>query len=192
MTTQAKLTDTKTTILKAAAGRPDGSIEPLPANLRGGARTAVINGLLARGLIAESDGGHQLNDACYAAVGKRRPAPKGVHKMDAPDALTRSEPIPCTIRSGTKLATIIDAMRNPDGATIAQMMANTGWQAQRSGHDLRHGQEAPRLRGDHREGGGRAAGLSHRLTANHPRVCAHRRPLSSAKSHGGRFAIFRP
>ena len=129
MTAHTKLTDIQTAILKAAAGRPDGSIEPLPANLRGGARTAVINGLLARGLIAESDGGHQLNDAGYAAVGKRRPAPKGVHKMDAPDALTRSEPIPCTIRSGTKLATIIDAMRNPDGATIAQMMANTGWQA---------------------------------------------------------------
>lgn len=49
--------------------------------------------------------------------------------MDAPDALTRSEPIPRTIRSGTKLATIIDAMRHPGGATIAQMMAGTGWQA---------------------------------------------------------------
>ena len=58
--------------------------------------------------------------------------------MDAPDALTKRDPIdviqklesmPPTIRSGTKLAAIIDAMRNPDGATIAQMMADTGWQA---------------------------------------------------------------
>jgi len=38
MTAQAKLTDTQTTILKAAAGRPDGNIDPLPATLRGGAR----------------------------------------------------------------------------------------------------------------------------------------------------------
>lgn len=125
----AKLTTTQAAILKAAAARPDGSIEPLPTNLRGGARTAVIDGLLARGLIAESEGCHLLTDAGYAAVGKRHPIQKGVQKTDAPDALTRSEPIPRTIRSGTKLATIIDAMRNPDGATIAQMMADTGWQA---------------------------------------------------------------
>ena len=134
----AKLTTTQAAILKAAAARPDGNIEPLPTNLRGGARTAVIDGLLARGLIAESEGSHLLTDAGYAAVGKQRPVPKGVQKMDAPDALTKRDPIdviqklesmPPTIRSGTKLAAIIDAMRNPDGATIAQMMADTGWQA---------------------------------------------------------------
>ena len=134
----AKLTTTQTANLKAAAARPDGSIEPLQPSLRGGARTKVIDGLLARGLIAESEGCHLLTDAGYAAVGKQRPVPKGVQKMDAPDALTKRDPIdviqklesmPPTIRSGTKLAAIIDAMRNPDGATIAQMMADTGWQA---------------------------------------------------------------
>ena len=138
MTTQAKLTDTQTAILKAAAGRPDGSIEPLPANLRGGARTKVIEGLLARGLVAESEGNHLLTDAGYVAVGKRRPVPKGVQKMDAPDALTnceathalqKLEATATAIRPGTKLAAIIDAMRHPSGATIAQMMASSGWQA---------------------------------------------------------------
>ena len=48
-----KLTATQTTILKSAATRPDGNIEPLPTNLRGGAKTAVIDGLLARDLIAK-------------------------------------------------------------------------------------------------------------------------------------------
>ena len=129
MTAQTKLTDTQTAVLNAAADRPDGNIEPLPSTLRGGARAKVIDGLLARGLVAESEGSHLLTDAGYAAVGKRRPAPKGVQKMDSPDALTRSEPIPYTLRPGTKLAAIIDAMRNPGGATIAQMMASTGWQA---------------------------------------------------------------
>jgi hypothetical protein len=135
MTAQAKLTDTQTAILKAAAGRPDGNIEPLPTNLRGGARTAVIDGLLARGLVADADGHHLLTDAGYAAVGKRRPAPKNVQKMDAPDALTKSEithalqKLEVTIRPDTKLAAIIEAMRHPGGATIAQMMAGTGWQA---------------------------------------------------------------
>ncbi len=129
MTAQSKLTDTQTAILKAAAGRSDGNIEPLPPNLRGGARAKVIGGLLDRGLIAESEGSHLLTDAGYAAVGKRRPIPKDVRKMDAPDALTRSEPIPRTLRPGTKLASVIDAMRHPGGATIAQMMTDTGWQA---------------------------------------------------------------
>lgn len=129
MTAQAKLTDTQAAILKAAAGRANGNIEPLPPNLRGGARAKVIEGLLARGLVTKSEGRHLLTDAGYAAVGKRRPVVKGVHKMDAPDALTQREPIPRTIRPGTKLAAIIDAMRHPGGATIAQMMAGTGWQA---------------------------------------------------------------
>ena len=128
MTVQAKLTDTQTAVLKAAASRPDRNIEPLPSTLRGGARTKVIEGLLVRGLITESEGGHRLTDTGYAAVGKRRPVVKGVQKMDAPNALTTSEPIPHTLRPGTKLAAIIDAMRHPGGATIAQLMARTGWQ----------------------------------------------------------------
>ena len=138
MTAKAKLTDTQTAILKAAAGRPDGNLEPLPPTLRGGARAKVIEGLLARGLIAESEGSYLLTVAGYAAVGKRRRAPKGVQKIDVPDALTKREATHAlqkleatshAIRSGTKLAEIIDAMRHPGGATIAQMMAGTGWQA---------------------------------------------------------------
>jgi hypothetical protein len=129
MTAQAKLTDTQTAILKTAASRADGNIEPLPATLRGSARARVIKGLLARGLITGTEGRHLLTDAGYAAVGKRRPIPKGIQKLDAPDALTKREATPATIRPGTKLAAIIDAMRQPCGATIAQIMAGTGWQA---------------------------------------------------------------
>ena len=126
-----KLTATQTTILKSAADRTDGNIEPLPATLRGGVRAKVIDGLLARKLITESEGKHLLTDTGYAADGKRRPIPNGVQKMDAPDALTKREPInalqklettPPTIRPGTKLAAIIDAMRHPGGATIAQIV----------------------------------------------------------------------
>lgn len=60
MTTQAKLTDTQIDIIKAAAGRPDGNIEPLSPTLRGGARTKVIKGLLARGLIVDAVGRRQI------------------------------------------------------------------------------------------------------------------------------------
>ncbi|GIK45061.1 MAG: hypothetical protein BroJett012_09640 [Betaproteobacteria bacterium] len=138
MTAKTKLTDTQAAILKAAAGRADGNIEPMPPTLRGGARTKVIEGLLARGFVIDSNGHRLLTDAGFAAVGRRRPVPKGAQKLDATDALTKREPIdalqkletiPPTIRPGTKLAAIIDALRNPGGATIAQMMTGTGWQA---------------------------------------------------------------
>lgn len=129
MTAQALLTDTQIAVLKAAVGRPNGNIEPLPPTLRGRARTKVIDGLLARGLVAESEGSHRLTDAGYAAVGKRSPAPKDVQKMDSPDALQKLGATSRTIRPDTKLAAIIEAMRHPGGATIAQIMAVTGWQA---------------------------------------------------------------
>lgn len=138
MTAQAKLTETQTAVLKAAAGRADGNIEPLPPSLRGGARAKVIDGLLARALVADADGHYLLTDSGYAAVGKRRPVPKGIQKLDAPDALAKPEAThalqkleatPPIIRPGTKLAAILDVMRNPGGATITQMMASTGWQA---------------------------------------------------------------
>ncbi len=138
MSTDTKPTTTQMAILVSAARRPNGEIEPLPDNLRGGARAKVIEGLLARGLAADADSYILLTDAGYAAVGKRRPIPKGVQKTDAPDAVAKRdttdalqnlEATPRAIRPGTKLAAIIDAMRHPDGATLAQMMASTDWQA---------------------------------------------------------------
>jgi len=49
-----KLTDTQLIVLSAAAARDDGSIHPLPDNLKGGAITKVIHALLKAGLIAEA------------------------------------------------------------------------------------------------------------------------------------------
>jgi len=49
-----KLTDTQLVVLSAAAARDDGSIHPLPENLRGGAVTKVVHALLKAGLIAEA------------------------------------------------------------------------------------------------------------------------------------------
>lgn len=151
----AKLTDTKTAILEAAAERLDGNIEPLPPTLRGGARAKVIASLLIRKLITRfQDADHveyYLNDAGYAAVGRKREAPPplipdadleaavttaeatwkadGVTNRDTADGVQNLDSTPHAIRPGTKLADIIDAMKRPGGATIAQMMAGTGWLA---------------------------------------------------------------
>lgn len=127
--TDIKITDTQAAVLTAAADRPDGNIEPLPFNLRGGARTKVIQGLLARGLIINTDGQHRLTDIGYASTGKHRRMPQGTQNVRTPDFLQKLEVTSRAIRPGTKLAAIIDAMHNPSGATIAQMMVSTGWQA---------------------------------------------------------------
>lgn len=83
MTTHLKLTATHTTVLEAAADRIDGNIEPLPSKLRGGARTAVIDGLLAKGLVTKEGDNYLLTDVGYSAVGRKRPAPKDVHNLDS-------------------------------------------------------------------------------------------------------------
>ncbi len=155
MTTKTKLTDTQIAILKAAARRPDGNIEPLPPTLRGGARAKVIEGLLARELITKfhypDHVEYYATDPGFAAVGRKRKLPgpvapdpeieaavtaaeakwqaDAVTKRDATDGVQNLDPIPRPIRPGTKLAEIVDAMKRPGGATIAQMMAGTGWQA---------------------------------------------------------------
>ena len=58
----------------AATQRTDGNIEPLPATLRGGARTKVIEGLLTRGYVKRRGKLYHLTDAGYAAVGAQSSA----------------------------------------------------------------------------------------------------------------------
>ncbi len=139
----AKLTATQTTILKAAAARPDGNIEPLPSNLRGGAKTAVIEGLLARDLITKFQHpdhvAYYLTDAAYAAVGRKRkvPAPvapdpeieAAVSAAEAHWAQEKQTAAKPRIRENSKQATVIQMLQRPDGTTVEQVMDATGWLA---------------------------------------------------------------
>ncbi len=139
----AKLTATQTTILKTAAARPDGNIEPLPSNLRGGAKTAVIDGLLARALITKFQHPdhveYYLTDAAYAAVGRKRkvPAPvtpdpvieAAVLAAEAKWAQDKREVAKPRTRENSKQAAVVQMLQRPDGTTIRQVMETTGWQA---------------------------------------------------------------
>jgi hypothetical protein len=143
MTTQAILTATQTTILKAASTRPGGNIEALPPALRGGARARVIGCLMARGLVAASEGSHMLTDAGYAAVGKRRTIPKGVQNMDIPgatvkpdtnSALQKLEAIPRTVRPGWPISPSWPGLRGSKKCVFRRRSRWRGWHpALRSG-----------------------------------------------------------
>ena len=138
-----KLTATQTTVIKAAAARPDGKIEPLPSNLRGGAKTAVIDGLLTRDLIIKIQHPdhveYHLTDSAYAAVGRKRkePAPvtpdpeieTAVSAAEAKWAQDKREVAKPRTRENSKQAAVVQMLQRPDGTTIRQVMETTGWQA---------------------------------------------------------------
>ena len=152
-----QLSDTQALILSAAAQRPERIALPLPDSLRGGAAAKVVGTMIAKGLLQEVDAdlregepvwretgdGHGTTlvatDAGLAAIGIEpegaNSAPTGATDApsDAPatDTPTETETVPKarTPREGTKQATLIAMLRAPDGATIDEIAAATGWQS---------------------------------------------------------------
>ncbi len=134
------LTETQRTVLTAAANREDGSILPLPAHIRGGAVTKVINALLTAGLITEAP--HTISPAGLAAIG-RTPAEEATvieAKPEAPETLVTEaeaaqpeevspapEPPVRKTREGSKQALLIQLLQRPEGATVDQIAEATGW-----------------------------------------------------------------
>ncbi|MTH66027.1 DUF3489 domain-containing protein [Paracoccus shanxieyensis] len=152
-----KLSDTQAIILSAAAQREDRIALPLPESLRGGAAAKVVGAMLGKGFLEEVDAdlrkgepvwretgdGHGVTlvatDAGLAAIGiepdDANPAPAGATDAPTeepmPDTPNEPEAAPKarTPREGTKQATLIAMLRAPDGATIEEIMAATGWQS---------------------------------------------------------------
>ena len=54
-TTVTKLSDTQLAVLSVAAQRPDRLVLPLPERLKGGAAVKVIDSLIAKGLVEETE-----------------------------------------------------------------------------------------------------------------------------------------
>lgn len=125
MTPLLKLSPAQSLLLHTAARRADGRVVP-PDPLRGRARAKVLTALLQRGWIEPADDGYSLTEAGYAVIGHQRPAPPDdVQSVDTIDDTQLLEGIP--IRPGTKLATLVMALRRPQGATNLQLMLATGW-----------------------------------------------------------------
>ena len=138
-----KLSDTQSVILSAAAQRTDRFALPLPKSLKGGAAHKVVNALIDKGLLREAKANRKINDPIWreteegclvtlvitdaglVAIGidadeAKKPAPANVEEHDA-----RKERKP---REGTKQQQMIDLLRSPKGATLAEIVEATGWQ----------------------------------------------------------------
>jgi hypothetical protein len=136
-----KLTDTQRVILSAASQRTDRLALPLPKSLKGGAAHKVVNALIEKGLLKEvkanrklgdpvwreSEEGHSLTlintDAGFAAIGIE------VEHQKTKEPKSEPKPVPTErkTREGTKQALVIEMLRRPGGASIAEIVEATGW-----------------------------------------------------------------
>ncbi|MEO5347184.1 MAG: hypothetical protein H7834_12515, partial [Magnetococcus sp. YQC-9] len=72
-----ELTTTQQTILEAAINHLNGSIHPLPGNLKGGAEKKVIRSMLKNGLIEEAGvETWRISEAGFLAIGLMPPQPQ--------------------------------------------------------------------------------------------------------------------
>ena len=132
-----QLSDTQAIILSAAAHRPEHIALPLPESLRGGAAAKVIGAMLAKGFLEEVDADMRKGELVWRETGDRHgvtlvATDAGLAAIGIePDTTVTPEPAPKvrTPREGTKQATLIAMLRTPDGATIEEIMAATGWQS---------------------------------------------------------------
>jgi hypothetical protein len=151
-----KLTDTQSIILSRAATRPGNLAMPLPDGLHGAAARMAVSHMIKRGWLEEIEAnprrgeplwretgdGHGTTliatEAGLEAIGiepvvastmaNLRKAKSGAATEAAPaEVETTVAPKPVAIRSGTKQAQIIALLQRPEGATVAEIAADTMW-----------------------------------------------------------------
>ncbi len=145
--------DTQSLILSRAATRPGNLALPLPEGLVGAAAKMVVGKMIARGWLDEVEAnlrrgepmwretgdGHGttliateagleaigIEPVVVSAVASARKAKPKPGQAQTPDDVAK----PVAIRPGTKQAQIIAMLQRPEGATVAEIVAATSWQA---------------------------------------------------------------
>ena len=145
--------DTQSRILSRAATRPGNLALPLPEGLVGAAAKMVVGKMIARGWLEEAEAsssrgepmwretgdGHGttliateagleaigIEPVVVSAVASARKAKPKPGQAQTPDDVAK----PVAIRPGTKQAQIIAMLQRPEGATVAEIVAATSWQA---------------------------------------------------------------
>ena len=136
-----KLTDTQRIILSAASQRTDRLALPLPKSLKGGAAHKVVNALVDKGLLKEVKANRKLGDPVWRENDEDHGltliitdtgfAAIGIEVETQKPKAQKPEPKPVSterkIREGTKQALVIEMLRRPEGASIAEIVEATGW-----------------------------------------------------------------
>ncbi|AKH37569.1 MULTISPECIES: DUF3489 domain-containing protein [Nitrosomonas] len=124
-----QLSPTQQQILSHAAECADGKLIWFPENIKGGARTKVIESLSKRALITIDKTDWFVSEQGYAALGLPHQetissaAPDSVKEVQA--AHTQKP----RARDNSKQAQVIAMLKRPEGATIDQLCEITGWQS---------------------------------------------------------------
>ena len=137
--TTTQLTPAQHAILAKAINTSGGKIEWFPDNIKGGARKKVLDGMFNRALITPDGDGWLVAAEGYDALGMKRPElpqPTSAFEDELDKIITNAEaqwqqeakPTPRT-RENSKQAEVVRMLQRPEGATISQICAATGWQA---------------------------------------------------------------
>ena len=152
--TTTNLTPAQHAILAKAINTSAGKIDWFPDNIKGGARKKVLDGMFNRALITPDGEGWCVTAEGYDALDMPRPgvnkngigqfeanldqiianaegAPAATSDPELEAAVTAAEAtwVKPRTRDNSKQAEVIRMLQRPEGATIGQICATTGWQA---------------------------------------------------------------
>lgn len=127
-----KLTDTQCVLLSTAAQRENLSIYPLPTSLRpGGGQSKAITALTTRGLINEREttdtAAVSRTDGDYRYGLFVTPAGLTAIGVESDGAGKAEEVEPAKGARTSKTNAVLDLLRRDEGATLAELIAATGW-----------------------------------------------------------------
>ena len=139
-----KLTETQTIILSAGAQRRDNIALPLPKGLAGAAAKMAVTKMIERGWLQEVEAnlrqgeplwretgdGHGttlvVTEAGMLSIGIQPVVKTNVASRGGAEA--QPEMKHPTLRAGTKQALLISMLQRPEGTTLKEITAATGWQ----------------------------------------------------------------